>query len=93
MTSSPELPSRRDELRFAAALVLARTASAWALAANPAPAHSVTVAQVIDTWHEQQDVSTDLLIGARTPWQGINAKVGLKGRPVQHQSVAVGGSD
>lgn len=93
MTPSTELPSRRDELRFVATLVLARTASAWGQPAKPAAAHSITVAQVIDTWHQQQDVSTDLLIGARAPWQDINAKVGLKGRAVQHQSVVVGGSD
>lgn len=92
MTPSLRLPTRRDELRFAAALVLARTASAWGQPAKPAAAHSITVAQIVDTSPEQQDVSKDFLIGARAAWQGINATGGLKGRPVHHQSVEVDGS-
>ena len=51
-----------------------------------------TVAQVVDTSTAQQDVSKDFLIGSRAAWQDINAKGGVRGRPVQHLSIEVDGT-
>ena len=55
-------------------------------------AKPVTVAQIVDTSTEQQDVSKDFLIGSRAAWQDINSKGGLRGRPVQHTSIEVDGT-
>lgn len=57
-----------------------------------APAASITIAQIIDTSHGQQDVSKDFVIGSRAAWQDINAHGGIKGRPVTHMSLEVDGS-
>lgn len=92
MTPSLELSNQRDDLRFVAALVLARTARAWGQPAKPAAPHNVTVAQIVDTSPEQQDVSRDFLIGARAARQDINATGRVKGQPVHHQSVQGDGS-
>jgi ABC-type branched-subunit amino acid transport system substrate-binding protein len=51
-----------------------------------------TIAQVHDTTPAQLDVSKDFLIGSRAAWQDINAKGGVRGRPVQHTSIEVDGS-
>jgi hypothetical protein len=50
------------------------------------------VAQVADVSAAQQDVSRDFLIGSRTAWQEINARGGLRGRPVQHQAIEIDGT-
>jgi hypothetical protein len=88
MDFAPESAGRRNALRLAAALVLERTTAAWAqpgkLAGRP-----ITVAQIVDMSPEQRDVSKDFLIGSRAAWQGINSSGGIKGRPVQHQSLEV----
>ena len=52
----------------------------------------VTVAQIHDASAAQQDVSKDFLIGSRAAWQDINAKGGLRGRPVHHLSIEVDGT-
>jgi ABC-type branched-subunit amino acid transport system substrate-binding protein len=64
------------------------------LAAQPgrAAGRPVTVAQLFDTSPAQQDVSKDFLIGSRAAWQEINARGGVRGRPVQHSSFEVDGS-
>ncbi len=95
------MASRRCAVRCAAALVLSTTALAWAQPTRSAAAHSpgkpvdgraITIAQIVDASAEQQDVSKDFLIGSRAAWQDINAKGGIKGRPVQHQSIDVDGT-
>ncbi len=50
------------------------------------------VAQVADLSADQQDVSRDFLVGSRTAWQEINAKGGVQGRPVQHQTLETDGT-
>jgi hypothetical protein len=40
---------------------------------------SLTIAQLVDTSQEQQDVAKDFLIGSRAAWQDINLKGGLRG--------------
>lgn len=79
------LPLRRRSLLAAAgAATLARPALA-----QP---HPLTVAQIYDASPGEQDVSKDFLIGARAAWQDINARGGLRGRPVQHLELPVDGS-
>ena len=95
------MASRRCAVRCAAALVLSTTALAWAQPTRSAVAHGpgkpvdgrpITIAQIVDTSAQQQDVSKDFLIGSRAAWQDINAKGGINGRPVQHQSIDVDGT-
>src|SRR5213076_226992 len=76
-------------------VLLAGGASVVAGAARAQPgkgAGSITVAQILDASAGKQDVSRDFLIGSRAAWQDINARGGVRGRPVQHQSVEVDGS-
>jgi ABC-type branched-subunit amino acid transport system substrate-binding protein len=51
-----------------------------------------TVAQIVDVSQNQQDISKDFLIGSRAAWQDINAKGGVRGRPVQHTTLETDGS-
>lgn len=90
-TRTPSLP-RRTTLKTLAALSAA-PALVWAQPGKASgPARSVLVAQMVDTSPGQQDVSKDFLIGSRAAWADINAKGGLRGRPVQHVSIEVDGS-
>jgi ABC-type branched-subunit amino acid transport system substrate-binding protein len=58
-----------------------------------APAsRGIAVAQVVDTSAGQQDVSKDFLIGSRAAWQDINARGGVRGRPVQHLAIEINGT-
>lgn len=50
------------------------------------------VAQIVDISPAQQDVAKDFLIGSRAAWQDINARGGLRGRPVSHVSIEVDGT-
>jgi len=56
---------------------------------RPAQQRPITIAQLIDTSPAQQDISKDFLIGSRAAWQDINARGGIRGRPVHHQSIEV----
>jgi ABC-type branched-subunit amino acid transport system substrate-binding protein len=86
---APLLLSRRRLVLAGAAGV----ASPWVLAQPGRPAGKpVTVAQIVDTSAAQQDVSKDILIGSRAAWQDLNARGGLRGRPVQHLALEVDGS-
>ena len=86
-------PGRRLFLGSLASLTAACTASAWAqgprLAANASP---LALAQIADMSAGQIDVTKDFLVGARAAWQDINAKGGLRGRPIQHMTLEVDGS-
>jgi ABC-type branched-subunit amino acid transport system substrate-binding protein len=93
--------TRRTAMRSATAFALGTPALAWAeptrttagpAAVKAADGRAITIAQIVDTSPEQQDVSKDFLIGSRAAWQDINAKGGLKGRPVQHLSIDVNGT-
>jgi ABC-type branched-subunit amino acid transport system substrate-binding protein len=88
----PHLIGRRAALRRAGAFALGTAASAWAQPGKAVSGKPVTIVQVVDVSPEQQDVSKDYLIGSRAAWQDINAKGGLKGRPVQHQTIEVDGT-
>jgi ABC-type branched-subunit amino acid transport system substrate-binding protein len=86
---------RRRLLQGAAAMACA--SNAMAVRAQPgntvkAGQRSAVIAQIIDVSNEQQDVSRDFLIGSRAAWQDINAKGGVRGRPVQHLSIEVDGT-
>lgn len=56
---------------------------------SPGP---IVVAQAVDFSQAQQDVSKDFLIGSQAAWQDINARGGLKGRPVQHVTLETDGT-
>lgn len=77
--------------------MLASTAAALAapaaLAQPGRPAGKpLAVAQIVDTSAAQQDVSKDVLIGSRAFWQDLNARGGVRGRPVAHLAIEVDGT-
>lgn len=81
---------RRRWLQFCAAASLAPRARAFA---QPTSAERpVAIAQIADMSGSQQDVSRDFLVGSRAAWQDLNAKGGIKGRPVQHLTFEVNGT-
>ncbi|KQT07669.1 ABC transporter substrate-binding protein [Ramlibacter sp. Leaf400] len=86
---APIAPRRRALLLSTAATLAAPAAFAQPGRAAGKP---VTVAQIIDTSAAQQDVSKDFLVGSRAAWQDINARGGLRGRPVTHLALEVDGS-
>jgi ABC-type branched-subunit amino acid transport system substrate-binding protein len=81
---------RRAFALGAASLVAAPVLAQQGRAA--APRGSITVAQIVDASPAQQDVSKDFLIGSRAAWQDVNARGGIRGRTVNHQSVDVDGT-
>ncbi|MES2632857.1 MAG: ABC transporter substrate-binding protein [Pseudomonadota bacterium] len=83
--------NRREALLAVGAYTFSGLAAGQS-AKSSAGARSLTVAQVIDTSAGQQDVSKDFVIGSRAAWQDINAKGGVRGRLVQHQSIEVDGT-
>lgn len=76
-------PGRRALLAGGAA------ALAWPAARSQPrnPARPLQVVQFVDTSTREQDVAKDFLVGARAAWQDINARGGLRGRPVQHLAI------
>jgi ABC-type branched-subunit amino acid transport system substrate-binding protein len=87
----PTLPRRRL-LAAGAGALLGAAVPAIAQPGRTTGARGITVAQIFDTSASQQDVSKDFLIGSRAAWQDINAKGGLRGKPVQHLSIEVDGT-
>jgi ABC-type branched-subunit amino acid transport system substrate-binding protein len=87
-SSSPG--SRRQVLQTLLATGLSVGIPAWAQSNPSGRTHAVV--QIADMSSSQVDVSKDFLAGSRTAWQEINAKGGLKGRPVQHQTIEIDGS-
>lgn len=91
MTSVSPAQWRRRALLAAAGSALA--VRAWAQPGRSTPnSRPITVAQIFDSSAGQQDVSKDFLIGSRAAWQDINAKGGVRGRPVLHSSIEVDGT-
>ncbi|MBC7438309.1 MAG: ABC transporter substrate-binding protein [Bdellovibrionales bacterium] len=85
------LTSRR-RLVTGAGLVMAALAAPALAQKSKSAATSAVVAQIVDISNEQQDVARDFLVGSRAAWQDINAKGGVRGRPVQHLSIETDGS-
>lgn len=83
----PRLRRRQFLAGGAAAVALPAFAQPGRTAGRP-----LVVAQVQDASPAQQDVSKDFLIGARAAWQDINARGGVRGRPVEHLTLEVDGS-
>lgn len=81
----PNRPLRRRSL-------LAGAAATLALPLFAQPGRTIVVGQVQDISPAEQDVSKDFLIGARAAWQDVNARGGVRGRPVQHLAVDTDGS-
>lgn len=76
--------------------LLAGSACALALPATAQPGRPamrpILVAQIQDRSAAEQDVTKDFLIGARAAWQDVNARGGVRGRPVQHLAIEVDGT-
>ena len=85
------LVKRRRLVTGAAVAAAALAAPAFAQKGKSGAATAI-VAQIVDMSNEQQDVSRDFLVGSRAAWQDINARGGVRGRPVQHLSVEIDGS-
>lgn len=84
--------NRRHWLQVCAAASLAPHASVFAQpGAKASDAAPIVVAQIADMSPSQQDVSRDFLIGSRAAWQDVNARGGIQGRRVQHQTIEVQG--
>lgn len=84
---------RRQLLQGAALLAAGLAAPLRAQTGKTAGnSRSIVVAQVVDFSVTQQDVSKDFLIGSRAAWQDINAKGGLRGKPVQHLTLETDGT-
>ena len=85
--------SRRAWLQRSSMAAAAVAAPVWAQPAKPAAAaRSLVIAQLVDFSDSQQDVSKDFLIGSRAAWQDINARGGVRGRPVTHTTVETDGT-
>ena len=82
---------RRRLLQATAALALAAQNPGWAQTGKSA-GRNPTVVQIADTSPGQIDVSRDFLVGSRAAWAEINARGGLRGRPITHQTLEVDGS-
>ncbi|WP_048438748.1 ABC transporter substrate-binding protein [Caenimonas sp. SL110] len=82
--------NRREVLLAGGALAL--TGLAAAQSAKSPGGRGLVVVQVSDTSAGQQDVSKDFVIGSRAAWQDINARGGVRGRQVAHQSIEVDGT-
>ena len=63
----------------------------WASQAAPT-GDGPRIIQIADMSAGQTDVSRDFLTGSRTAWQEINAKGGVGGRSIAHQTLEVDGS-
>jgi ABC-type branched-subunit amino acid transport system substrate-binding protein len=84
--------TRRRFITNAAAMTAATAVPAIAQQPSSTTSKSPTVAQIVDLSPGQIDVSKDFLAGSRTAWQEINAKGGLRGKPVKHWVVEVDGT-
>lgn len=72
---------------MAAAPTLVRAAAVTKPAGRP-----LVVAQLFDSSAAQQDVAKDFLVGSRAFWQDVNARGGVRGRPVSHLNLEVDGT-
>lgn len=83
---------RRTLLLGAASLGLTHATTTWAQPQRAAGGKTPTLVQIADTSTSQIDVTKDFVTGTRAAWQDINAKGGLRGRPVALQTLEVDGS-
>jgi len=85
--SLPPIPRRRALQSLAGLALPLRAWSQAGRGADAARQSGPVVTQIVDMSAAQQDVAKDFLIGSRAAWQEINARGGLRGRPVQHQTL------
>ncbi len=90
MSLTPNIGRRR--LLGALAGVAAATSAQAQWPKTTGTARPLTLAQIADMSPGQIDVSRDFLVGTRAAWQDINARGGVRGRPVQHLTLEVDGS-
>ena len=94
MTPFPSRLNRRSWLQRAGLLTAGLAAApGWAQPGKAgASGRGVVVGQLVDFSAAQQDVSKDFLIGSRAAWQDINARGGIRGRPVVHLALETDGT-
>ena len=94
MTPLPFRLNRRSWLQRAGLLTSGIAAApGWAQPGKSGSiGRSLVVGQVVDFSAAQQDVSKDFLIGSRAAWQDINARGGIRGRPVVHLALETDGT-
>lgn len=94
MTDFPSRLNRRSWLQRAGLLTAGIAANpGWAQPVKTSSyGRSVVVGQVVDFSAAQQDVSKDFLLGSRAAWQDINARGGIRGRPVVHLTLETDGT-
>jgi ABC-type branched-subunit amino acid transport system substrate-binding protein len=87
-------PVRRLAIHSLGCLAATALAPSWAQNNNKdSVSKTLTLVQVADVSANQIDVSKDFVVGSRAAWQDINANGGFRGRPVQHRTVEVDGSE
>lgn len=85
--------TRRQLLLGAAATTLPASTASWAQTPKAAShTRPLEIVQIVDVSAAQLDVSRDFLIGSRAAWQDINARGGIRGRPIQHTVIEVDGT-
>ena len=89
--SLPPPLRRRTVLLGATSLGLAHATATWAQPQRPGGKNPILV-QIADTSTSQIDVTKDFATGTRAAWQEINAKGGLRGRPLSLQTLEVDGT-
>lgn len=58
----------------------------------PLGANGLVVVQVVDVSAPQIDISRDFLVGSRAAWQDLNARGGIRNKPVRHIVLEVDGN-
>ncbi|MBC7916577.1 MAG: ABC transporter substrate-binding protein [Rhodoferax sp.] len=82
---------RRTVLLGAAGVALAHSTPTWAQTQRTG-GKMPTLVQIADMSAGQIDVTKDFTLGTRAAWQDINAKGGLRGRPLTLQTLEVDGT-
>jgi ABC-type branched-subunit amino acid transport system substrate-binding protein len=91
--TNPLSPSLRRRGFLATTALAAGAVALPVWAQRPKPGVTAgSVLQVVDMSPAQIDVSKDFLVGSRAAWQDLNAKGGVRGKPVRHVVVEVDGS-
>lgn len=93
-TTYGAVTSRRQALKALLAPGLAASALGMGSVLHAAgQARAPFMAQIVDMSPQQQDISRDFLLGTRSALQDINARGGIRGRPIGHQALEIDGSE
>lgn len=76
----------------ASGAALTGTASMAQGSKTPPAASTAAVVQIVDMSAGQIDVSQNFLVGSRAAWQDLNARGGIRSKPIRHIVLEVDGS-